>query len=78
MSAEAARCRSCQFWKMGSSSEVGECRRLPPQIVSRTSDYSRSLGGGDYSEGISTSVDSEWPDTKAEDWCGEWRKDDGK
>lgn len=78
---EAARCLTCQFWVTrqpgGTENRVGECRRLPPQIVSRTEDYSRPLGGGDFSEGISTSVDSEWPDTKDTDWCGEYRKDDG-
>lgn len=42
---------------------VGECRRLPPQMVGVTH------GKRDYPDDAL----GEWPITTQVDWCGEWR-----
>lgn len=71
------RCEACQFWVTtqpgGTPKRIGQCRRFPPQFVSEVSSYSRNLGGGDVSEGISTNTEADWPVTSSGDWCGEFK-----
>lgn len=56
------RCSKCSFWKSPQVddlelNEPGECRKNPPTVVP----------AGEWS-----SV-SKWPETKSDDWCGEFR-----
>jgi len=51
-------CSACAYWKETSSS-MGECRvRSPQSIVFKVDDE--------------TKFESRFPETKAEDWCGEF------
>ncbi len=62
------RCDKCQFWmrSSGDRQEVGECHRMPPQIIS-DSDFACSI---DDTSGPTTGF---FPETLAKEWCGEWR-----
>lgn len=66
------RCSKCSFWKSpqvddlpasvqsrtgSEANDPGECRKNPPAVVP----------AGEWS-----SV-SKWPETKSDDWCGEFR-----
>lgn len=74
-----ARCQDCQFWvphKREERKGEGECHRHAPQIVSTT--YSSTAGDyGAYREEVNSSIESQWPDTKSEDWCGDFQRDTG-
>lgn len=65
-----AQCMTCQFWeryKEPSGSACGFCLRFPPVPVARVESDS---------DGISSNVASEWPETRSNEWCGEYRKDE--
>ncbi len=55
-------CGSCRYWKPPTGGEqVGQCRRLPPQaIVFRVEDQVQFV--------------SRFPDTRQEDWCGDFQR----
>ncbi len=51
-------CKHCWWWKnWESDGNRGDCRKSPPVVVSREN--------GEYG--------SVWPDTKRDDFCGEWK-----
>ena len=52
------RCASCAFFLMEPKEDVGECRRLPPQVFS----------DGDDGLGFSFSL------TTPDKWCGEFKR----
>tara|TARA_B100001057_G_scaffold146728_2_gene146723 strand:- start:5863 stop:6057 length:195 start_codon:yes stop_codon:yes gene_type:complete len=55
----AKTCKACAHWK-SSSADAGECRRHAPQtIVFEVNDQ--------------VSVESRFPQTKAQDWCGDFK-----
>jgi hypothetical protein len=65
-------CATCPFWREWQLSKgTGDCRRHEPTV----------LRSKDFSDGT-TRVESHWPETEAEEWCGEhprfrmWVKDD--
>jgi hypothetical protein len=54
-------CANCKFWASARDEDGPEaCLRYPP-VVYQTKD-----GHHDFT----------WPDTNAEDWCGEWKAED--
>lgn len=73
-------CNSCQFWEQyrdesGTTPAWGFCLRYPPVPVARSESETRG-GGGIYRECVSASVSPEWPEVRANEWCGEFRKAD--
>lgn len=70
MVAEETRCENCRWWggewKNDEKSPMGTCRVRAPQ----TSQPKRR-GRFDYARG-------EWPWTAANDWCGEFKDQDGR
>jgi hypothetical protein len=81
MSTDKAQCRDCQFWEeflmRGEGMPArGFCLRYPPVPIGRT-DSSTEGQRGEYRDVIATSVSPEWPETRENEWCGEYRKDDG-
>ncbi len=60
-------CSNCQHWSFG-----GECKRFPPQVVPVIN--TQHVGNaGDYMIDVSSVNQSYYPETEAEDTCGEWR-----
>ncbi len=53
-----AACAKCLYWK-SSSADAGECRRRAPQAIV-------------FKVDASTQFESRFPETKAEDWCGDY------
>jgi hypothetical protein len=53
-------CATCASWKSSASTE-GECRRHAPQLVVFEIDES-------------TKIESRFPTTKADDWCGDFQE----
>ena len=74
MSGQRAQCRSCQFWEQykepqGTMPAWGFCLRYPPVPVFRPDSHS----------GLTlSSVTPEWPETRENEWCGEFKQEDGK
>ena len=71
-----AKCEHCQFWVTfqpgGTNGRVGQCRRFPPQITTRVYTNGPSENHGrDYAE-VESSTETEWPETKETNWCGEF------
>lgn len=69
-----AQCLTCQFWgpqepPSGNVPAWGFCLRYPPVPVARVESDS---------DGISSNVAPEWPETRSNEWCGEYRKDEGE
>lgn len=58
-------CDACRFWQEETEGEYGLCRRLSPRWHPM--------------DGRSESFDAHWPETRPEDWCGEYEppKPDG-
>jgi hypothetical protein len=56
-------CKTCRFWvtesETGASPTAGECRRYPPPMFYDAKEQEFTSG--------------EFPYTKPECWCGEWR-----
>lgn len=67
-------CLNCKFWKSISIS-LGDCRRFPPTVVTST-DSETEGEHGEYREIIRSTTSTQWPDTSADDWCGEFQKND--
>ena len=60
-------CKLCEFWvEHADRPAVGECRRNPPVPVAITKSYA--------SDDILSDIESAWPDSRANDWCGEFSK----
>lgn len=58
-------CKSCKFWdviKDSPGGAAGLCRRYAP----------RSVGMNPLGE--ITNLDTTWPRTRPDDWCGQWDK----
>jgi hypothetical protein len=54
-------CERCKFWEEdGDIPNFGSCRRYAPKAV-----VSHPIDGPD-------SMDTIWPRTKNNEWCGEW------
>lgn len=66
-------CGKCKFWKESDRPEnkgSGICRRNPPQITTRVYTNGPNENRGlDYTE-VESLAKTEWPETKATDWCG--------
>ena len=73
-------CGRCGFWGgngerlerddpnlLGQKVELGSCRRSAPQVVTRQLE-------GAYEE---LRLQTVWPTTGSDDWCGEWIPDYG-
>jgi hypothetical protein len=57
-------CKTCRFWTKE------ECHRMPPVVLSQT--WSNTEGyRGEYRESISSNQVTAWPETAADEWCGE-------
>jgi hypothetical protein len=56
-------CGSCRFWWREKSRRGGlgwgQCRRMPPALPIVRTDKLKLVGI--------------WPETEADDWCGEWQ-----
>lgn len=57
-------CKHCFFW-LEEGEEQGLCRRNPPTVI--------SCVGGTCPE-LSTEIETVFPATSEDDWCGEWQK----
>lgn len=66
----ASSCLFCRFWKQDSATG-GECRRMPPQKVTHVKSYAEGENG-DYREAVISKVCTEFPETHATEWCGEF------
>ena len=59
------KCVSCKFWEEDSEkSSYGYCHRYAPKPAPRSEIVHRVEGD--------TSMNTFWPQTREEDWCGEW------
>jgi hypothetical protein len=56
-------CALCQFWHEMVGDETGQCRRYAP----RPAMFAALPNTGGEGE-----VEAVWPQTNAEDWCGEF------
>jgi hypothetical protein len=66
---QTERCDTCRFWKKDPEDEregVGECHRMPPQMIA-DSDYLLSIGD------TSSPITGFFPETLHWEWCGEWQ-----
>jgi hypothetical protein len=63
-------CVNCNYWRK-QSVESGECRRRAPQVVAYTESQTKGEHG-EYRESVDSYTRSEWPNTLAEEWCGEY------
>jgi hypothetical protein len=76
-------CQSCAFWQQhtdakGDVPAWGFCLRYPPVAVARVESDTQGEFGN-YHERVSSSVTTEWPETRANEWCGEWQaKEEGE
>jgi|HubBroStandDraft_2_1064218.scaffolds.fasta_scaffold100523_2 hypothetical protein len=64
------RCGECRFWDMDPRDDrtnVGECHRMPPQMVA-DSKFIASIGDDSINP-----MTGFFPETLANQWCGEWR-----
>jgi len=63
----ARSCDACRYWWQEkvrrTAAGWGQCRRMPPSLPSDREDKLKLVGI--------------WPETEANDWCGEWRARDG-
>ena len=66
MSKRKDTCETCRFYY-----RQGECRRLPPQKVSRE-EYFPSYDKDTPSTTEIVTV-TEWPEVSEDDWCGEFK-----
>ena len=71
-----AKCADCQFWVTlepgGIPDRPGQCRRFPPQITTRVyTNGPSTYHGRDHAE-VESSTETEWPETTAAQWCGEF------
>ena len=67
-------CKNCKFWKQHEREEArgaGFCRRFPPQITTRVYTLGTNENAGRYEPETESSTETEWPETKAAEWCGE-------
>lgn len=78
------RCDGCRFWDRSSNGNIGEddssygdygaCCRHPPQL---SDGYNRlrilETFWADYEEEAKDYTRGVWPETLAENWCGEWQ-----
>ena len=56
---ERETCSLCRYWKqIAGEDSLGECRRFPPMLAT---------------DGCVRDGNGIWPDTSADDWCGEYR-----
>ena len=68
-------CSTCRFWKRDQRPEcreLGACRRMPPQVVTRVYTLDANENYGRYEAEVESTSETEWPETKASDWCGEY------
>lgn len=65
---------SCLFWlRTSEPAKLGHCRRRCPQVVSYVESEPHGEQGS-YREKVSTYTRTEYPDTWATDWCGEYSR----
>lgn len=62
------KCATCKYWLTYVTANTGKCRRLPPQKVSyvETKEACQRVC-------IETYTVTEFPETLAYEWCGEWQ-----
>lgn len=65
-----AACSKCKFWKTNSGTS-GECHRRAPQVVAYT-ESKTTCDCGEYREVVDSHTRTEWPETLAAEWCGEY------
>jgi hypothetical protein len=65
------RCKNCRYW-LEKYDEQGFCRRYPPVPVVDVS-YSEDHEGK-LAAVFSTNPDTYFPETVADEWCGEWKE----
>lgn len=62
----ARSCDACRYWWQEkvrrTAAGWGQCRRMPPSLPSDREDKLKLVGI--------------WPETEADDWCGEWQARD--
>lgn len=57
-------CQICHWWKpVDEKRTIGQCRRNPPQVAPWATDNQHPI--------VYVSV-SHWPETQADEWCGEF------
>lgn len=63
-------CETCRWWdRRDPSHTYADCRRLPPRNTLSVS--GREIGGGRVQVTLDTHANASWPNTAANDWCGE-------
>lgn len=69
-------CRTCLFYRAPKPTEgsVGQCRRLPPQMLPVTF---VSYSGEGQTRTHTEERDANWPLVGEEEWCGEWKGNRG-
>jgi len=65
-------CETCRFWEPKDRARLaldGECRRAPPTAFFGMKRWLKSSDDHDSRE----FVESHFPQTYSDDWCGEWK-----
>ena len=66
-------CLICKFWKADPTSKnMGSCLRFPPQVVAVPETLPANENAGRYSDEVVSKLESHWPTTRCNDWCGEY------
>lgn len=55
-------CGSCRYWKKSENQAMGECHRHAPQAIA-------------FNVEQKLQFQSRFPDTTAEDWCGDYQRE---
>ena len=63
-------CLICKFYQSKTPS-YGICRRNPPQIITRVHTLAANDNACRYEPEVDSCTETEWPEVKPDDWCGE-------
>lgn len=78
-------CSNCRFWANPNDDEdddtrMGECRRYPPRICEAMMAADIANAYGEPAIGLERKtnwLNTTFPVTGDDEWCGEWQSDDG-
>ena len=69
-------CDTCRWWNppfepIDAQFDLGHCRRMPPTTTSSVGNRYRD--GHPVRGEIVSGSHTGWPETRPQDWCGEWK-----
>ena len=68
----SATCETCRYWRRYSDeAPKGVCRRYPPHVIAEVDTLSANDRIGRSEPEVTSHTVSEWPETPANEWCGE-------